>query len=272
MIKTALRKVLPPRAWALFRTTRLRILRLRYRTRDVAHNYGGHRLVVRLSNPLSEAWYDRDWPVAEIALLESHRLVAGARVFDVGAHEGIVAMLLGRIVAPNGHVLAIEANNDNATMAELNCSRNGVDNVTVLNLAIGDRAGMLTFNRSWNGQVDNGTGEWGQVKVEATTIDRLADRFGDPDVILVDVEGFESKVLAGARQCLEKGLDCLVEVHSGCGLETLGGSVKEVVDYFTPEQYDLWFARDGEEFLPFRDVGSLPLGRFFLVALSKRPG
>jgi FkbM family methyltransferase len=229
-------------------------------------------LVVRVANGLSEAWYDKDWPMLpEIALLETQRLGAGSRVFDVGAHEGVVAMILGRIVGPDGHVVAVEANHENARIAEINRVRNGMNNVTVLNLAVGDREGTLTFNRSWNGQVDDGTGEWGRIQVQATTIDRLADRFGDPDVIFVDVEGFEAKVLAGARRCLEKGLDCFVEIHLGWGLETFGGSVQEVIDYFAPERYGLWFARDGEKFSPVTDVGSLPLGRFFLVALSKRP-
>ncbi len=46
------------------------------------------------------------------------------------------------------------------------------------------------------------------------TIDGLASRFGLPDVVLIDVEGYESHVLAGAANTLALGAtDFLVEIH-----------------------------------------------------------
>ena len=49
------------------------------------------------------------------------------------------------------------------------------------------------------------------------------------DVVLVDVEGFECRVLAGAAATLAGEADWAVEVHVGCGLEAAGGSVERVL-------------------------------------------
>ena len=54
-----------------------------------------------------------------------------------------------------------------------------------------------------NGQVDDGSRGWGRVEVPATTIDALSQAHGYPDVLFVDVEGFEGPLdllLTLARQ------------------------------------------------------------------------
>ena len=59
---------------------------------------------------MGAGWYDHDWPeLPEIALLKQHGLRPGARVFDIGAHQGVVALMLSKTVGPEGFVLAVEA-------------------------------------------------------------------------------------------------------------------------------------------------------------------
>src|SRR5437868_6156695 len=117
MIKPLVKKVVPPWLW-----TRLRLLRLRrrlagYRPRRVRHTYGGTPLEIELADPLGAAWYDRDWPaLPEIELLSRHRLRPGARVFDLGAHQGVVALMLAQAVGPDGQVVAVEASPHNVAV------------------------------------------------------------------------------------------------------------------------------------------------------------
>ncbi len=60
---------------------------------------------------MAEGWYDHDWVdvMNEITLLRKSRLKVGARVFDIGAHQAVVALLLSRTVGPTGEVIAVEA-------------------------------------------------------------------------------------------------------------------------------------------------------------------
>jgi hypothetical protein len=131
----------------------------------------------------------------------------------------------------------------------------------------------VTFNEGLNGQVDDGRGGWGKVELPARTIDDLAQDFGPPDILFIDVEGFECHALRGAKQTIGSRPDCFVEVHVGAGLETFGGSVDEVLSFFPHDSYDLFLAaqdvNDGQ-FEAFRPDSALLKDRFFLVATRRK--
>jgi hypothetical protein len=92
------------------------------------------------------------------------------------------------------------------------------------------KSGTLVFSRF--GSVDDGTGEWGQIEVNAYSIDDLAEQLGTPDVLFIDVEGFECEVLRGGQRTLATKPDCFVEVDVNAGLEKFGGSVEPIFSLF----------------------------------------
>jgi len=267
-MKQLVKALLPKPLWNRLRLWRMDYDRVRYGRRRVRHNYGGYELEVELVDPMGAGWYDRDWPeLPEIALLKQHRLRPGARVFDIGAHQCLVAMMLSKIVGPEGSVLAVEASPENYAAGERNRKLNGIENCRVLHGAGAAESGKLTFNRGTNGQVDDGTGEWGQVQVDAYAVDDLATRFGEPDVLFIDVEGFECELLRGARHTLARRPDCFVEVHVNAGLEKFGGSVSEVLNSF-PSGYTFFAAVPDGPFTPLQKESTVTHDRFFLVAIG----
>src|SRR5690606_15846278 len=106
-LREAIVSKLPDRLAARLRGWyRRRIIR-RFPRRIVEHIYGGHRLTVAIVDPLSAGWYDRDWPVLpELHELAQSRLRPGARVFNLGAHHGVIALMLAREVGTTGEVIA----------------------------------------------------------------------------------------------------------------------------------------------------------------------
>lgn len=202
-----------------------------YAPRVVEHVYGGVDLRVALEDPLGEGWYDHDWPVVpEIAFLAERCLRSGARVFDLGAHQGVVALMLAKAVGAQGGVVALEAVPHNAQVAKRNCALNGASNVHVVNAAVASTSGVAFVPTELNAHVRPNGGA-GLAEVPAVTVDELADRHGTPDVILIDVEGGELAALQGAQRTLRHG-HCawLVEVHVGEGLEDAGGSASQVLE------------------------------------------
>jgi FkbM family methyltransferase len=265
-----LRRLPPPIAG------RLRALRTRwqiatYRRRVVEHTYGARRLSVALTDPLAELWYDHDWPeLPEIARLRDSRLRPGAVVFDAGAHQGVVAMMLAAEVGPTGLVVAVEPNPHNASTARTNRELNGLSRIEVVEAAVSRRQGRVTLSCELNGRMDDGSGIDGRMFVTAVTLDDLADRFGQPDVVFIDVEGAEGAALSGASRVLRGPTDFFVEVHAGCGLERLGGSVAETLSFFPRERF-LTLARADEDttFRPLDGQGPRTHARFFLLALQR---
>jgi FkbM family methyltransferase len=245
-----------------------------YRTRVVRHRYGGHELAISLEDPVAEEWYDHDWPLMpEVTHLRGSRLVEGARVFDLGAHQGVVALMLSTLVGPSGQVVALEAERHNFEVSVRNKGHNAASNLEVLHAAAGAAEGSLNFSGGLNGTVADG-GRIGRARVRALSIDGLAETYGAPDVVFVDVEGYELEVLKGAQRTLALGeTDFFVEVHVGHGLETFGGSAEGVLAHFDPARFKRLVspARGELEHYEFGDPDEhikLLGDRFFLIALA----
>jgi len=261
-----------PPVWAgRLRAWRVRRLIRNFPARVVEHNYGGNRLKVFLADPLSQGWYDHDWPApTEIITLQTGRLRSGARVFDLGAHQGVVAAMLAHVVGPSGRVIAVEASPHNCSAAAKNRELNDLHQLEVVQAAVADRPGTLVFNEGLNGQLDDGSGAVGRVHVEAVTLDGLAERFGLPDVVFLDIEGAEYLALLGATRVLNSGPDFFIEVHIGCGLEKLGGSVAGVLSYFPADRFSLLARGEKDDtFRPLEMDDPLTKSRFFLIALRR---
>ena len=269
MLKELARQTVPSWLWGKLRVLRSRYDVSHYQPRDVTHKYGGLSLKIHLADSLGEGWYDHDWEaLTEISLLSTGRLKKGARVFDLGAHQGVVALMLANTVGPKGSVIALEANPHNAAVARRNCELNSARQIEIVQAAVAETLGHLTFNQGLNGQVEDDSGSYGRITVDAFSMDDLAQKYGTPDVLFIDVEGYECHVLRGAKEVLKTKPDCFIEVHVGHGLEKFGGSVADVVSFFSEEHYNLFMANEiHREFVPFAASSLLVSDRFFLVAL-----
>jgi FkbM family methyltransferase len=266
-VRTAARRLVPHSLYRRYRKRRIASLISNYEPHEVEHVYAGHELRIHLADPLAEGWYDHDWDEWEILtfLRERGVLAPGATVFDLGAHQAVVALLLARHVGDRGHVVAVEAEPHNARVAEINRELNGSDRVTVLHAAAAATEGSATFAEGLNGVIDQRTSA-GNVTVPAVTIDGLAQRFGTPDLVFVDVEGYEGEVLRGASTTLANGSTSFaVEVHATIG--DYGDRASAVADRFSG--FERYVAREDDEPLVRLD-GPVPSGRFFLVAIPKR--
>lgn len=266
-------KAMVPRIfWNRIRERRIRKIISRYNSYIASHTYAGYPFKVKIADPLAESWYDRDWgEYPDFPMLRKHRLRKGAVVFDIGAHQGIVAMILAKIVGETGKVVAVEANEHNVEVAKENKRLNELGQLEIRNAAASNTSGTLIFNTNLNGQVDSGDAEWGQQEVEAVTIDQLAEECGNPDVLFIDIEGFECHAFEGAAGVMKEKPDCCVEVHVGSGLEQLGGSIEKLLSYFPGKDYDLFICPEDphDEYIPYSPTSKILDERFFLIALGK---
>jgi FkbM family methyltransferase len=263
--------LLPPSVLGRLRAWRVRQIVTSYSPRVVEHTYGGGPLRVHLGDPLGAGWYDHDWAqLPEISALRGRTLRAGGRAFDIGAHQGVVAMMLAREVGASGFVLAVEPNPHNANVAQKNRDLNNMKQLHILEAAVSDRSGTLVFNHGLDGQIDDGTGAGGRMSVTSVTLDELAERYGMPGFVMIDVEGAECMVLQSGAKVLGSGADFAVEVHVGYGLEKLGGSVEELLAFFPANQFVVTArAERDDSFRPLAAADPLTRDRFFLLATAR---
>jgi FkbM family methyltransferase len=268
-LSTVIKRILPSALVHRIKQTRLQKTIAAFSPRIVTHKYGPNTLSVKIADPMAAAWYDGDWPeLTEITFLKQHRLKPGATVFDLGAHQGIVAMMLALESGPGGKVVAVEGTQHNAEQARQNLALNSISNVTLLHAIVGDVAGKgVVFSNTLNGAVSaNGVGE----TVNTVTIDSLAKEHGIPDIVFLDIEGFEGHALAGASQVLSSGADFCIEVHENCGLQH-HGSKEQVLAFFPTHTHRSFISfPEGTPFQPWSPGTPLPKERFWLAALSIR--
>jgi FkbM family methyltransferase len=147
-----------------------------------------------------------EWCEAELALL-GQLLRPGHVAVDAGAHLGTHAVFFARSVAPGGAVIAIEPQRVTFQLLCANVALNALTNVRTLHMAASDERGIITvpvldpaveFNFGAFPIEGYAAGD----SVPAMPLDDL--ELARCDLIKVDVEGMEEKVLRGARNALRR--------------------------------------------------------------------
>ena len=266
MLKRVAERVLPPQVVRQGRVALFDLRRRRYPRRIVEHEYAGVRHHVLIASGYGER-YDADYPqLAEIEWLAQGRLKPGARVLNLGASYGVVAMMLGDVVGPEGAVVALEAHPEDARTLAQNREMNGMAQLTCVHGAVARNSGAIAFGV--HGSVDDGTHRWGQRLVPAYSIDDLATEHGPPDVVFIDVEGYELEALRGAPETLEAGPEWFVEIHEPRQLAAYGATNRAILEVFMSAGYDVWTMPDaGFE----RGPDGVPRARGRATRLEKTP-
>jgi FkbM family methyltransferase len=133
----------------------------------------------------------------------------GSTAYDLGANHGMHTLLMARLVGKVGHVYAFEPLPENVYQVRANIALNNFSNVDVIEAAVAERPGTESFGRGGDHATGHLTdiagGPCGNVVVKAVSLDDqvFAQNARPPDFIKIDVEGAESRVLAGAKRVLE---------------------------------------------------------------------
>lgn len=201
---------------------------------------GGTRVEVTLGTDMSLCLFvSGSFEPNEFAFLD--RVTRPGMTFlDIGANEGLFSLFAARKVGPAGRVIAAEPSSRERGRFERNLARNRIANVTVLPCAIGDAPGLARLQIANDGHAGHNTlgaftyddvsaVDYEDVPVE--TLDALAERLSIDrvDVVKIDVEGAELKVLQGAAGLLRRTRPILlIEANEGA-LQGQGTSSEAVV-------------------------------------------
>jgi FkbM family methyltransferase len=141
--------------------------------------------------------YERDLQQLFVRTVRS-----GDVVWDVGANVGFFTLLAAKLAGRDGRVIAIEPVPRNLALLRRHLELNRVDNTTVIAQAVADAPGTARFDIAASASMGH-LAATGAIEVPVTTIDALvASGLPVPRVIKMDIEGAESRALAGATRTL----------------------------------------------------------------------
>lgn len=204
----------PTREW---RRAWFRLRHARAARHDLVCRRAGFRIAVPSDSVLAEPLYVGSGFEDDEAALVRRLARRGMRVLDVGANVGLYSVMLAVAVGPSGSVWSFEPFPPSAGYLKRNLALNGLTNVTVVEKAAADRSGTLELHVFPEGyDVYNSLGASvrprenlravRRITVRATTLDGFADEAGIDavDLVKVDVEGAEERVLVGAERLLSR--------------------------------------------------------------------
>lgn len=164
----------------------------------------------------------------------------GHTIFEIGANLGTDTMNMAGIVGPTGRVISVEPGAACFAKLSARVQQNRLEQVTVVQKAVAESAGRFALEpglKSNSGMAFLGELAAGveQEAVDATTIADLAETYGAPNFIWMDIEGFELRALRGGASVLRSARPFIyTEVDRG-HLERAGDSL-EAFEAFVEEQ------------------------------------
>jgi len=167
----------------------------------------------------------------------------GNVVLDCGANEGWLTTMFANRVGATGRIISIEPVAANCDIIREQVKLNGFQNVEVMRFAVAEKSGELV---KLHAECVGYVGE----TVTTIALDTFA--YLRPDVIKVDIEGYELAAIRGAKEILKQHRATWeIEVHNniadGVNAERdYGFDPAEVFSIFRENNYLL--LRDGKEF------------------------
>jgi len=237
----------------------------------------GEEFDFHVSNEVGKEWYDTNHlaPRAEMRFIRDRMIQRGNLVVECGCHHGFTTILLSKWVSSQGKILAFDANPCNSSIALKNMELNAINNVEIYASVVGNQSGTVFITNSSNAKVASAILH-GEVEVTAIRLDDfLAGQI--PNLIKIDVEGYELEVLKGLRLTLDKKESNLaIEIHCDA-LRNYGATTNELFEFIGLDDYECWLGlgeQANDQIQPFIISGAqIPsLSRVYLFAIPRRKG
>jgi FkbM family methyltransferase len=185
----------------------------------------------------------------------------GDHIVDVGANVGEITLNAAKITGAKGRINAFEPDPCNFKRMKENLSLNNFYNIRPQLVGLGDKTGMFPLcyinerNQGMNRILNSPPDQQKITEIEVITLDKFAmeNHITKLDLIKIDVEGFEYKVLKGAEDTLNKFHPTLFIELDEKNLVDQGNSAKQLVEFLENKGYTLSHAETKEKITQISD-------------------
>ena len=209
---------------------------------------------------LTEDSYSRNWFYPRLDRGRIHeeglthmlsRILKSSKCFvDIGANIGYFTCLASKLMPKGGKIHSFEMDELNYNTLSKNVSINHLGNVSIWHAAVTDFQGWASYRRrsrqelalsALSPESSKSDIEERQILVQTVALDDFfSDKDVSPDVIKIDVEGAEMKVLKGMQRLLgENEAKVFIEVHP-YELHRFGSSAEDVICLLLDKAYTIY--------------------------------
>lgn len=151
-------------------------------------------------------------------LIKSDLLAVGDVVLDIGANIGYYAIMESKLVGETGKVYAVEPVSTNIKTLHRNIELNECKNIEVFHLAFGDKRRKASIHVSNHTNLcairKNPSITYKKVEeISMSTVDSFLKGKRTPNLVRMDVEGYENNILRGMTETLKTDVKLLIEIH-----------------------------------------------------------
>jgi FkbM family methyltransferase len=181
----------------------------------------------------------------------------GSVVFDIGANFGYYSIVLASLMRGAGHVFAFEPSKGTFSRLQINIAMNQFESsITATRCGLSDKPGTTHLEEvaGNSGATTFALDERGETIV-LETLDNFCKvhQVERMDLIKVDVEGNELRVLEGSRESLIRWSPVLMVEFNQSALERAGTSVEKLVEFLRETGYELFVAKR-DQMVPFQSA------------------
>lgn len=157
--------------------------------------------------------------------------------YDIGAHIGLFSCMIGSKIV-DGSVHSFEPNPLNCEKLHINGEENSISDHSVHQIALGDTKNEVVLEPS-----ESVVGSSGSVRQQPSSEDdgiEVKQRVGDkyvkdksipsPDLIKIDVQGMETRVIKGLHETIEESEDLIIIVEAHSYMDKYGDSKQDLLD------------------------------------------
>lgn len=200
-----------------------------------------------------------DWNLLFRGVFEPHvtrlleRLTCeGGVAVDIGANIGAHTLTLAKTLGVNGTVLAFEPNTLVRSALERNVALNNFRNCHVYACALGDQPGVVPLRVPKMGSAEYSNMGLASlialdtphdlVEVQVRTLDDVVCEAGlvRIDLVKIDVQGYECRVLAGCSKVLAKYSPVVIFEFEAWAWAKADATIAYAAELFTAAGYSLW--------------------------------
>jgi FkbM family methyltransferase len=199
----------------------------------------------------------------------------GDTVIDIGANIGYYVMQESKLVGNDGIVYAIEPVPSNFKILQDNILLNGCENVLTRNIAIGNSNRDDVIHISAMSNMCSMAKKKGyrsyieDVPVRVLTLDTFVANNRFPDLIRMDVEGYELEILQGMKGILnvERPMKLFIEVH----FDILMGKVVQFTEILQKAGFKIAVATF-EAHMAVKDTWAMPILKYYDRQIGAQTG